>query len=161
MDAQIAKPWHLNFFHSPTNFFAQKMRVIMSTLQLVASLPSLRPYPSRSSTAAAAFHKLSRDRIGSDGHLLKSSPTTTTPPTNSNNSDYVIGSPIPNTSPAPAVPPPTATQLDQLADFFSQNKGGILVLTGAGCSTESDVPDYRGPGGAYSTGFKPMVRPFS
>ncbi len=33
----------------------------------------------------------------------------------------------------------------------------LLVLTGAGCSTESAVPDYRGPQGAYNTGFKPMT----
>lgn len=30
-------------------------------------------------------------------------------------------------------------------------------MTGAGCSTESNIPDYRGPNGAYSTGFKPMT----
>ena len=33
----------------------------------------------------------------------------------------------------------------------------LVVLTGAGCSTESSVPDYRGPQGAYSTGFKPIT----
>jgi hypothetical protein len=31
------------------------------------------------------------------------------------------------------------------------------VLTGAGCSTESNLPDYRSPSGAYSRGFKPMT----
>lgn len=33
----------------------------------------------------------------------------------------------------------------------------VAVLTGAGVSTESNIPDYRGPAGAYSTGFKPMT----
>jgi len=33
----------------------------------------------------------------------------------------------------------------------------LLVLTGAGCSTESNLPDYRSPSGAYSRGFKPMT----
>ena len=33
----------------------------------------------------------------------------------------------------------------------------LLVLTGAGCSTESNLPDYRSPAGAYSRGFKPMT----
>ena len=28
---------------------------------------------------------------------------------------------------------------------------------GAGVSTESAIPDYRSPTGAYSTGFKPMT----
>ncbi len=32
----------------------------------------------------------------------------------------------------------------------------VTVITGAGASTESAIPDYRGPRGAYSTGFKPM-----
>lgn len=31
------------------------------------------------------------------------------------------------------------------------------MLTGAGCSTESNLPDYRSPSGAYSRGFKPMT----
>lgn len=32
----------------------------------------------------------------------------------------------------------------------------IVVLTGAGCSTDSGIPDYRSPGGSYSKGHKPM-----
>jgi NAD-dependent SIR2 family protein deacetylase len=31
------------------------------------------------------------------------------------------------------------------------------LADGAGVSTESDIPDYRSPTGAYSTGFKPMT----
>src|SRR5713226_7797323 len=36
-----------------------------------------------------------------------------------------------------------------LADFIASSKR-LLVLTGAGCSTDSGIPDYRSPGGAWS-----------
>ncbi|HEV7239548.1 MAG TPA: NAD-dependent protein deacetylase [Thermoanaerobaculia bacterium] len=41
-----------------------------------------------------------------------------------------------------------------LRDFISQFKR-LVVLTGAGCSTESGIPDYRSPGGAW-TRHKPI-----
>ena len=36
-----------------------------------------------------------------------------------------------------------------LADFIARARR-LVVLTGAGCSTESGIPDYRSPGGAWS-----------
>jgi len=36
-----------------------------------------------------------------------------------------------------------------LAEFITRSKR-LVVLTGAGCSTESGIPDYRSPGGAWS-----------
>jgi NAD-dependent SIR2 family protein deacetylase len=33
---------------------------------------------------------------------------------------------------------------------FIANARNLVVLTGAGCSTESGIPDYRSPGGAWS-----------
>ncbi len=35
-------------------------------------------------------------------------------------------------------------------------RGDVLVLTGAGVSTGSGIPDYRGPRGAFRTGHVPM-----
>lgn len=44
-----------------------------------------------------------------------------------------------------------ALETRALADFLRKHSstGGCTVLTGAGCSTESGIPDYRGPHGQY------------
>ncbi|MFS4093556.1 NAD-dependent protein deacetylase [Streptomyces sp. AF1A] len=44
--------------------------------------------------------------------------------------------------------PPGTTDLQPVADALSA--GGVLVLSGAGISTESGIPDYRGEGGSLS-----------
>jgi NAD-dependent SIR2 family protein deacetylase len=44
--------------------------------------------------------------------------------------------------------PPGTTDLKPVADALSA--GGVLVLSGAGVSTESGIPDYRGEGGSLS-----------
>ncbi|MEU0336756.1 NAD-dependent protein deacetylase [Streptomyces sp. NPDC006193] len=46
----------------------------------------------------------------------------------------------------PADLPPGSTDLEPVADALST--GGVLVLSGAGISTESGIPDYRGEGGS-------------
>nr|XP_043610544.1 NAD-dependent protein deacylase SRT2-like isoform X2 [Erigeron canadensis] len=51
--------------------------------------------------------------------------------------------------------PVTTQDVNRLYDFFARSKK-LVVLTGAGVSTECGIPDYRSPHGAYSTGYKPM-----
>ena len=45
---------------------------------------------------------------------------------------------------APRVPPCRAAELEALADLCRGRR--VVVLSGAGCSTESGIPDYRGEG---------------
>ncbi|MEU0343741.1 NAD-dependent protein deacetylase [Streptomyces bobili] len=44
--------------------------------------------------------------------------------------------------------PPGTTDLEPVVDALTT--GGVLVLSGAGISTESGIPDYRGEGGSLS-----------
>jgi len=49
-----------------------------------------------------------------------------------------------------------AAKVQTLLEWF-QDKKQVLCLTGAGLSTESGIPDYRGHQGSYHKGHKPMV----
>lgn len=51
---------------------------------------------------------------------------------------------------------PMQKEVELLTNFFKQSKD-VLVLTGAGISTSSGIPDYRGPNGSYKRGHKPMT----
>ncbi|KAL3528219.1 hypothetical protein ACH5RR_012875 [Cinchona calisaya] len=52
--------------------------------------------------------------------------------------------------------PPSVQDVNLLYEFFERSSK-LLVLTGAGISTECGIPDYRSPNGAYSTGFRPIT----
>ncbi|XP_011099685.1 NAD-dependent protein deacylase SRT2 [Sesamum indicum] len=52
--------------------------------------------------------------------------------------------------------PPRVEDIERLYQFFDRSSK-LVVLTGAGISTESGIPDYRSPNGAYSTGFRPIT----
>lgn len=43
----------------------------------------------------------------------------------------------------PSPPEPHPLQIKQLIEFI-QNKSNLSIITGAGFSTESGIPDYRG-----------------
>jgi NAD-dependent SIR2 family protein deacetylase len=49
----------------------------------------------------------------------------------------------------------TAPGLERLRELLDQ--GGVVVLSGAGLSTESGIPDYRGPSGAAQRRHVPMT----
>lgn len=56
----------------------------------------------------------------------------------------------------PPAPPISAADLAKLRDFVLAHPR-LCVLTGAGMSTESGIPDYRSPNGSYSKGHKPIT----
>jgi len=53
---------------------------------------------------------------------------------------------------------PERNVLEALADLV-EHEGHLLVITGAGCSTASGIPDYRGPDGRWKHS-EPIRFPF-
>jgi hypothetical protein len=98
---------------------------------------------------AALAVRAAPDRVTAGGVLVAGAPAPPGP-------GYVIGSTLPG-DPAPAAPPLANHELERLAEFLRAARGEALVLTGAGLGTESGIPDYRSPNGAYSAGHRPMT----
>lgn len=65
--------------------------------------------------------------------------------------------PIPARYAEPLLPDPE--RLAALIDL-ARHARRIVAFTGAGISTESGIPDYRGPGGLWSTGKPPTIGDF-
>lgn len=55
-----------------------------------------------------------------------------------------------------SLPLPKQDDIDLLLDFFRKSSY-LVAITGAGTSTNSGIPDYRGPEGSYKKGHKPMA----
>lgn len=135
---------------------------ILKLLKLPPGVAGSLKFPATRGPPSACFaHRFTQDRVTLDGQLQPGGLQTPSNLGNINPSapgtTYIIGNPIPGRSTTPPAPPLSRPDLERLADFIAASKSGVLVITGAGCSTESNVPDYRSPGGAYSTGFKPMT----
>lgn len=120
----------------------------------------------RARTLQTCRSRFSQERVSSTGELYGTVEHSHVSRADNLTKLHVIGTPIvdrdshdPALAVTSAVPPASEADVDLLCDMLlaAHPKGGALVLTGAGCSTESNIPDYRGPQGAYTTGFKPMT----
>jgi NAD-dependent deacetylase sirtuin 4 len=116
-----------------------------------------------------SLHLSSSSSSGGGGVSTSTTTTTTTPTT------PTLQPPNRRPSLVPDVEPISEAQLERLVHFVvscprpgpsasASGGSGLVVLTGAGASTEgpngtgNGLPDYRGPGGAYTVGnFKPMT----
>lgn len=68
----------------------------------------------------------------------------------------ILSSNFRNKNMVPSSDPPSSADISLLSQFFDKSSK-LVVLTGAGISTECGIPDYRSPSGAYSTGFRPIT----
>jgi NAD+-dependent protein deacetylase sirtuin 4 len=64
--------------------------------------------------------------------------------------------PIDISSFAESLPSPQENDIEQLVNFFKKSSK-LVAITGAGTSTNSGIPDYRGPAGSYKKGHKPIT----
>lgn len=96
--------------------------------------------------AAEAGSHMRQERIRLDGSIATAA-AASAPPQPLTTPHAAMPTPAPARPPglpaaAPVAPPMTREQLQALVDVVQASQR-VVVLTGAGCSTESNIPDYR------------------
>lgn len=92
---------------------------------------------------------------GLSHHLLKPSRTARTLGTSLMREAAAVGL-LPR-SRALHTPATDEREAEEALLHFVASRRNLLVITGAGISTESGLPDYRGPQGSYAKGHKPTL----
>ncbi|KAH7850693.1 hypothetical protein Vadar_001609 [Vaccinium darrowii] len=121
--------------------FARSVRGVLGTLMADTAMPSC-------SKSALSFHGSAK--------ALQTTCRVTVPGTSSTTEQELSSNILKDRLLIPDSDPPSINDVELLYQFFDQSTK-LVVLTGAGISTECGIPDYRSPNGAYSSGFKPIT----
>lgn len=121
--------------------FARSVRGVLGTLMADTAMPSC-------SKSALSFHGSAKS--------VQTTCRVTVPGTSSTTEQELSSNILKDRLLIPDSDPPSINDVELLYQFFDQSTK-LVVLTGAGISTECGIPDYRSPNGAYSSGFKPIT----